>query len=376
MCQSLLALLHILHSNDFAPVEVNFKLNYDPLLDPNAGDIWMKALVLNGYGSDDKIEFAETNMPDPQANEVLVQVKAAPVNPSDLIFISGKNPGARKVPLIPGFEGSGIVVKSGGGARADELVGKRVSFRAKPNHGGSWAEFAVTDADKCIPLLPEVSLVQGSMLQVNPLTAWSLVDCAQKAGHHCAIQNAAASALGRMVIRFAAKRKLDLINIVRRPEQVKILADLGGSNVCDSSEPDFENQLSSLSSQLGATVAFDAIAGDATQQLLKVMAQQSEVWVYGGLSGAPSVVDPILLIYGQRSVRGFWGPPAFYALDENEFAAGIAEIQGGMSNIFGSEVKATYPLQDFRKGLDLYRSEMTGGKVLFSMDNETAGVTG
>lgn len=326
----------------------------------------MKALVLNAYGSDDHIEFADRTIGEPQANEVLIEVKAAPINPSDLIFLAGHNPNAIKLPLVPGFEGAGIVVKSGGGRVADELVGKNVSFRSK--NDGSWARFAITDADRCIPLHPSVSFREGCMLQVNPLTAWSMVDSAQKAGHHCAIQNAAASALGRMVIRFAAKRKLDLINIVRRSEQVEILKSIGGSNVCASDALDFETTLRTLSQELGATVAFDAIAGDTTEMLLKMMPPHSEAWVYGGLSGKAVAVDPLLLVYGQRTVRGFWGPPTFYLQDQETFDAGVREIQEGISDIFKSDVRDALPLSEFKEALRSYRADMTGGKVLFTME--------
>ncbi len=324
----------------------------------------MKALVLSSYGSDDHIAVGERPMPEPEANEVLIEVKATPVNPSDLIFLAGRNPNSRQLPTVPGFEGAGIVIKSGGGDAAEALVGKNVSFRSKHLRDGSWAQYVATDARNCIELLPAISFVDGCMLQVNPLTAWSLVDCAQKAGHHCAIQNASASALGRMVIRFAAKRKLDLINIVRRPEQAEMLVAIGGSNVCSSSDPGFEQELAVLAKELGPTVAFDAIAGEATESLLKCMPQHSEVWVYGALSEKPVVVDPMLLVYGQRSVRGFWGPPEFYSLETVAFNAAVKEIQENLSTVFKSEVKATVAAEEFRSALDSYKSDMTGGKVI------------
>jgi NADPH:quinone reductase-like Zn-dependent oxidoreductase len=130
----------------------------------------MKAIILNEYGDPPTIECNDIQLPKPAQDEVLVKIAIAPINPSDLIFIGGKNPSARPLPSAPGFEGSGTVVESGGGDLADQLLNQNVACRAMPDRGGTWAEYVVTKADRCIPLLPHVSLEQGAMLLVNPMT--------------------------------------------------------------------------------------------------------------------------------------------------------------------------------------------------------------
>ncbi len=325
----------------------------------------MQAIVLKEYGGTNGLEVAERTVPEPGSGQVLIQVKASPVNPSDLIFLGGHNPNPRKLPSTPGFEGAGIVIKSGGGTASDALVGKNVSFRSRPDGDGAWAEYAITDAERCIPLLANVAFEAGAMLQVNPLTAWTLVDSAQKAGHKFAVQNAAASALGRMVVKFAAKRKLGLINIVRKDEQAAILKELGAQHVLNSQAADFEDELKSLCREWNATVAFDAIAGGAANQLLRAMPRHSELWSYGGLSEQPLQIEPMILIYEQKAVRGFWGPPAFYNLSKSEFEAGVLEIQQNLSTIFKTEISARFSINEFDKALRQYKENMTQGKILF-----------
>jgi NADPH:quinone reductase-like Zn-dependent oxidoreductase len=296
---------------------------------------------------------------------VLIKVMASPINPSDQIFLRGANPNARQLPSVPGFEGSGMVIGSGGGELADALVGKKTAFRARPDKDGAWAQYTVTDAERCIPLLPAVSFIEGAMLLVNPLTAWTLVNSAQEAGHKCAIQNAAASALGRMVVKFAAERGLEMINIVRKKEQMELLQGLGAKCILNSEDAGFQDALRKATHECNATVAFDAIAGDAANQLLAAMPRAAELWSYGGLSEQPLKIDPMILIYEQKVVKGFWGPPTFYKLPEKKFAAASLEIQERLSTTFNTTVHKTFALAEFATALSTYESNMSRGKVLF-----------
>lgn len=74
-------------------------------------------------------------MPEPQSGEILVKVMAAPLNPSDMYMLKGFYDKAEafdiRYPIVPGWEGAGIVVKSGGGFMAWKMMGKRVAFGRK-----------------------------------------------------------------------------------------------------------------------------------------------------------------------------------------------------------------------------------------------------
>lgn len=330
----------------------------------------MEAIVLSSYGQPATLQIANRSVGEPGPGEVLVQVMASPINPSDQIFMRGANPNARPLPSVPGFEGSGIVIRSGGGTLADSLVGKRTAFRARPDKDGAWAEFAVTDAERCIPLLSSVSFIAGAMLLVNPLTAWTLVNSAQKTGHKCAIQNAAASALGRMVVKFASERGLEMINIVRKKEHEELLKGLGAKFVLNSEDVGFDDALRKSTHDRNATLAFDAIAGGAANQLLAAMPHGAELWSYGGLSEQPLKIDPMILIYEQKSLRGFWGPPTFYKLSGKEFEAASREIQERLDTTFRTTVQKTFPLTDFAEALSTYEHNMTQGKVVFLIDHD------
>lgn len=72
----------------------------------------MKALVLEEFGQ--PLVVKEIEVPKPKEGEVLIRVEASPINPSDASFLKGSYSSQRKTPCVPGFEGSGVVVSSGG----------------------------------------------------------------------------------------------------------------------------------------------------------------------------------------------------------------------------------------------------------------------
>src|SRR5690606_38019070 len=116
----------------------------------------------------------------PGPGEVLVKMHAAPINPSDLAFLKGGYGIKRPFPTVPGFEGSGTVVAAGKGLLPKLWMGKTVACAASPKYNGTWAEYMVTGAGSCVPLSKNVSLDQGAMMFVNPMTALAFFDLYEK----------------------------------------------------------------------------------------------------------------------------------------------------------------------------------------------------
>jgi len=238
-------------------------------------------------------------VPVPQKGQVLIKVHAAPVNPSDFApFFNTESKSSQQL----GSEGSGIVVGSGGGCFAK--MGKRVAF--VKNTPGSWAEYVVCDARSSFALPDAVDVADACSYVVNPFTAIAFLEIGKKAKSPI-INGAAASALGKMLIRIAGKENVEVINIVRREEQVKTLKEMGARYVLNLSANDFQDQLKKLVSELKCTIAFDPLAGEMTGLLVRTMPPNSTIYVYGGLEGKPiSGIDPTDLIYRGKKVVGFY----------------------------------------------------------------------
>jgi NADPH2:quinone reductase len=325
----------------------------------------MKALLLKSYEGLRGLDLVDAPaVAKPRKGEVLIKVAAAPINPSDLIFIRGQNPLARPLPTIPGFEGSGTVVGVGTGATEKNYLGQRVACRAKPGRGGTWAEYVVTDAARCIKLRRELTMLQGATLLINPLTAYGLVHFAQKEGHQGAIQTAARSSAGQMIIRFARKRRLPLINIVRRESHVRELKSLGCRWVLNSESVSFVEELGTLALKLKATVAFDAVAGELSGRVLRAMPSGSDLWSYGGLSNNPCSIDAMVLVYGQKRVRGMFVPPLMFAQGTRFLNAAAAEIQKDIRTIFQTDIRSTLAPDQFQQAITAYEASMSSGKIV------------
>src|SRR5260370_38039410 len=115
--------------------------------------VTMRALQIKDYdGKPGSLTVAEVPVPRPGAGEVLVKVFASPVNPSDLMFITGNYGFKKALPATPGFEGSGTVVETGTGMIAKFIEWRRVACSAAHanSKGDMCADHIVTSAQFCV----------------------------------------------------------------------------------------------------------------------------------------------------------------------------------------------------------------------------------
>lgn len=270
----------------------------------------MQALELGAHAETvrqacNNLRVVTRDVPVPGRGQLLVRVEATPCNPSDLSYLQGTYAVNRPLPAVPGFEASGVVVKSGGGLMGSWLEGKRVTCAGQSPGDGTWAEYFLADAMGCLPLRKGVDFEQGSSLVVNPLTAFALLERAQQFGSKAVVQDAAASQLGRMILALANERGLPIINIVRKREHVRLLKEAGATYVLDSNDTDFDEQLAKLAVELRATTALDCIGGRMSARLLEALPARSQTIVYGGMSGEDPIARSRDLIFFRKTLTGF-----------------------------------------------------------------------
>jgi NADPH:quinone reductase-like Zn-dependent oxidoreductase len=327
----------------------------------------MRAVQLRTYdGKPESISVSNVPVPRPGPGQVLVRVAGSPINPSDLMFIRGLYGFKKPLPAIPGFEGSGTVVETGSGLMPRFLKGRRVACHAADRNisGGLWAEYVVTSARACVPLRKQVEIEQGATMLVNPLTAWALMDEARRGQHRAIVQTAAASALGRMVIRLGQKFSIATINVVRRSEQVKALREMGAQHVLDSSDVNFDSKLRELCHQLGATIGFDAVAGEMSARVLRAQPRGSRLLVYGALSLQTAQADAGSLIFEEKHLEGFWLSAWLQRkrlLDQLRTTWRVQELLGSELK---TEIRARFSLEQVARALEQYVASMSGGKIL------------
>jgi NADPH:quinone reductase-like Zn-dependent oxidoreductase len=325
----------------------------------------MRALNLyDTHSRPDSLRLVEKPVPTPGPGEVLIRVAAAPINPSDLMFLKGLYASPKKIPVVPGFEGSGVVVSAGSGVLPRFYVGRRVGF-VGDDGDGTWAEYAIARALLCIPLPKNVTLEQGAMTLVNPLSALLMMDIVRQGRHKAIIQTAAASALGKMLLKLGLQRGLPIIHVVRRTEQLAALQALGAQYVLNSTDPDFDTTLKALAQQLKATLAFDAVGGELTGRVLAAMPKHSEIMIYGALAEAEVVAHPGLFIFEDKRISGFWTSERTGRIGLMRTAPLILKARGMLSSELVSTIHARYPLSAAAEALADYSANMSAGKVLF-----------
>jgi NADPH:quinone reductase-like Zn-dependent oxidoreductase len=327
----------------------------------------MKAIRQQEPGGPLTIE--EIALPCPGPGQVLIKMDASPVNPSDLALIAGGYL-ERSYPFTPGLEGSGTVVRAGSGLFPSLRLGKRVA--CSPLHGGDgcWAEYMLTSAMNVAPLPSHTSGEQGSMMLVNPMTAMAFIQLAREGKHQSIVNNAAASSLGKMLVRLTRSKGIPLINIVRKETQVEHLKALGAVHVLNSSLPGFGEELKGLAAELGATLILDAVSGSQSSILLDAAPRGSTLLIYARLSGDPVLADPGTLIKEEKEIRGFqlgnW-------LDTKGLLFKlrfIKRVKSALDAELSSQINRTYPLARVEEAISYYRLHMSDGKIILKIGSD------
>src|SRR6266853_2810408 len=190
----------------------------------------MRQLQLMAHGEpSDVIKLKTVAEPALGQEEVLVSMEAAPLNPSDFLFVRGMYGVRPALPSPVGAEGVGRVTKTG--SKVDgSLSGKRVMI-VPSYEQGTWAEQVVVPVRNIVPLSGDADPLQLSMLGINPVTAYLLLSryVSLMPGDWIG-QTAANSAMGQYIIKFAKLAGVKTLNVVRREEAADQVRQFGGDH--------------------------------------------------------------------------------------------------------------------------------------------------
>ncbi|MDB6086727.1 MAG: oxidoreductase [Gammaproteobacteria bacterium] len=346
----------------------------------------------------------QVTVPKPAADEVVVRIDAAPLNPSDIILLLGpvdpvdieaggtptRPTASANIPLarMPGLEarldialpagneGAGVVVDAG--SHVGALVGRTVAARSPL---GMYAQYRVVKASDCLVLPDGISARQGASAIINPLTVLGMVETMRREGHSALVHTAAASNVGRMLNRVCLTEGIRLVNIVRSPAQAEALRLLGARHVLDSSSPTFRRNLVGALEETGATLAFDAIGGGtmagtivaAMEEALGAKAANfsrygspihKQVYIYGMLSPGPRILEGNL---GMAWSVGGWLMTWFYGKIDSATAQRLRDrVTNELTTTFASHYTSEISLADALSPeiIAAYSRRATGEKFL------------
>ena len=352
-----------------------------------------------------RISLESTAVPALGPDEVLIQMQATPINPSDIGLLFGpadlstvQVAGSADRPVVTaripesamsgmaarlgqsmpvGNEGAGLVVATGSSPAAQALLGRTVAAIG----GAMYAQYRSVPVAQCLPLPAGTTAAEGASCFVNPLTALGMVETMRREGHTALVHTAAASNLGQMLNKVCLKDGIGLVNIVRKPEQAALLREIGARHVCDSSAPGFKADLTEALVATGATIAFDATGGGTLAgQILQCMesainrsakeysrygsAVHKQVYLYGHLDPRPTEIQRS---FGMAWGVGGWllfpflqkiGPAAAQTLRERV----VSELKTTFASHYSRTLSLAGALS--AEAIAFYGARNTGAKVL------------
>ena len=354
-----------------------------------------------------ELSLVNVDAGEPGPDLVVIEMHAAPINPSDLGLLVGaadmstaRASGTAGNPVITasipqnymramagridesmpvGNEGAGIVVKAGSSAEAQALMGKLVTVIG----GATYAQYKVARVSECMVLPEGATAAQGASCFVNPLTSLAMTEVMRREGHTALVHTAAASNLGQMLNKICIKDGIALVNIVRSEEQAELLRSIGATYICNSSAPTFMDDLTEALVTTGATIAFDAIGGGklagqilscmevAANRTAKVYSRygssvNKQVYIYGGLDTGPTTLNRSFGL--TWSVAGFLLTPFLMKAGPETNAAMRARVLAELTTTFASHYTQEISLAEALDPavLAVYNKRATGEKFLIN----------
>ncbi len=310
---------------------------------------------------EDVIQPVEFEPPVLAAGQVLVEVLAAPINPSDLLTLTGEYGQLPPLPAVGGNEGVGRIAKLGPEV-AEAEVGRVVLL---PIGCGSWSTHIVADATHLVPLPAEADPLQLSMMSINPPTAsLMLSEFVKLERGDWVIQDAANSAVGLYVVQLAHSRGYRTVNVVRREDAVEGVRAAGGDVVLVEGD-DLARRVKEATGGAKIRLGIDAVAGTSTGRLADCLARGATLVNYGAMSGEPCSIQPGAFVFRDLTLRGFWLAHWFAGAPKQQQVKVFGEIARLIAQgTLRAPVQATYDVSEIRQAVAAAAAGGRSGKIL------------
>jgi len=323
----------------------------------------INAAVYETHGNPADVLHVESRpWPTPAAGEVIVKMRAAPINPADLNQIEGKYPVRAELPATPGFEGAGVIVDVG--TKIKGLTNG--SLVILPHNVGTWREAVAVNADELVVVPEGIKPVHAAMLKINPMTAWRLLhDYVDLARGDWLIQNAANSAAGRAVIQIARELGYKTVNIVRRSELIDELRAEGGDVVLIDSE-NLRHAVEDAIAGPPIRLGLNAVGGESALRLANCLAPGSTLVTYGAMSLQPLKIPNGLLIFKDLRFRGIWINKWYdNATPAQRMEAFQHLFEMAKRGLLQTKVEKAYPLSEAKIAVAHAALGQRSGKIIF-----------
>ncbi|TFZ51526.1 DNA repair exonuclease [Serratia proteamaculans] len=316
-------------------------------------------LCFHHFGCPEQVIALEhTDLPRLQSDQLLLQMRYAPINPSDLIPIHGQYAHRIALPQVPGYEGVGVVTDPRGqstGRRALAVMGD-----------GSWQTFITLDRDRVIWLPDDIDDVSAAQIYINPLTCWViLTQWLPLAAGDILLINGGGSAISLLFCQLAALRGVKLAVVVRNTAHRQALLNAGAWRVFEESLLR-QYDLRQLTGH-AARAAIDCVGGESGLNTARSVGAGGD-FVALGLLGNQQVdwqhIAHQLQLHTSLFHLRKWNAQATSAQWQAAFQQLFHLVRRGQLEL--RPPAAIYPLRHYKLALQHAADGKTQGKVFFT----------
>lgn len=313
----------------------------------------MKAIRVREYGGPDVLQYEELPRPDPEEGEVLVEVRAAGVNPIDWMVREGYADEALdpSLPYVPGWDLSGVVDAVGPGVTAFDPGDAVFGLVRMPDPGNAYAEYAAVPAADVVETPDGLDHVDAAGLPMVALTARrALFEVGDLRAGQRVLVHAAAGGVGHVAVQLADYAGAHVAGTASQRNE-RYLRDLGVDEFVDYRTRDFEDVLGP------ADVVVDAVGGDTLARSIGVVAEGGRIVT---LPEPPST-DVVERAEAERSATVHW-----FSVEPD--AAALAEIRHLVdAGHLRPTVSDTWPLEEAAAAHEASETGHVRGKLVLDL---------
>jgi NADPH2:quinone reductase len=321
----------------------------------------MKAIQLEGFDGLDSLRIVEKEKPRPGKNEVLIEVKAAGINFAELEMTRGRYPAPRPLPVVMGFEASGVVAELGAGV-TDVEVGDRVTSLVL---SGGYADYATAHAGSVIPIPEGMSFAEASAITIQGLSAYTLLKLAARPRpDDTVLIQAAAGGVGLFLVQLSkAMGVKQVIALASSGVKLELVTALGADVTINYTEPAWAAEALAATGGKGADVVLESTSGEIADETFKLIAPFGRIVLYGAQNAHDSLPNDKVqqLIHKNQSIIGF----NFPSLRPEQIQASVPPlldlIQRGSVKLFANHA---FALADVKEAFRAISDRRTIGKVV------------
>ncbi len=331
----------------------------------------MRHIAIGQPGPPDVMHIAQGPVPQPRADEVLIDVAFAGVNRPDCAQRAGTYPPPPDASPVLGLEVAGRIVARGANV-TDWSVGDEVCALTP---GGGYAEYCVTTSAWCLPIPRGWSLEQAAGLPENHYTVWNNVfDRARLARGESFLVHGGTSGIGLTAIQVAKALGATVFTTAGSPEKTAFCIRMGADYAIDYKTQDFVDEVKRITDKRGVDVVLDMVGGGYVERNLKCLALEGRLAQIAFMAGSRVECDWRFIMMKRLTVTGSTlraSPSARKAALARELREKVWPLleQGKVKSV----IHATFDLAEAPKAHALMESSQHVGKIMLRVHGQDRG---